>query len=186
MSAVDYILVADLLDKTEALRTVIRDLRPNFAKLEATHTGVAKTNNALLTLVIPPDGTYIRSAPILMDENVKFNFLIEIQIKQGANDGQVFRCELGQPTARNDETLGEIIEIPLVAMEFVAKEHYQSAQDLFTTPKERFINLINDYNKTSFGPVGGTTFNTGAFPFEIDLPSLKLFETYRLELSCQN
>jgi len=182
LSAVDYVLVCDLLDKTAVTRTVIRDLRPNFAKLDATHTGVAKTNNALLTLIIPPDGTFIRSAPILMDENVKFNFLIEIQLKQGANNGQVFRCELGQPTSRNDETLGEILEIPMVGMEFVAKEHYESAQDLFTTPKVRFENLINDYNQTSGAPINGTLFVFGVTT-SIDLPDTDVLRQNWLPLA---
>jgi len=151
MSAIDYILVLDLLDKTSVTRSVVRDLRPNFAKLQATHTGVAKTNNAILTLVVPPDGSFIRIAPNLMDEFVKTDFLIEIQIKQGANNGQVFRCEVGQPTARNDETLGEIIEIPMVAQEIINKEHFDSAQDLFVTPNQRFINVINDFILNAFG-----------------------------------
>jgi len=165
MSAVDYILVLDLLDKTSITRSVVRDLRPNFAKIQATHTGVAKTNNAILTLVVPPDGSFVRSAPILMDEFVKTDFLIEIQIKQGVNNGQVFRCEVGQPTARNDETLGEIIEIPMVAQEFVNKEHFDSGQDLFTTPQVRFINIIVDFSANA---IGGPIFTFG--PGQPDLP----------------
>jgi len=145
----DYDLKINLLDKTITTPTVVRDLKPFFAKVEATHTGVQKTNNALLTLVVPPDGKFIRIAPLLMDENTKNKFMIEIEITQGANVGQNFRCEIGQPTAKSDENLGEIIEIPLVAQEFVVKEHFDSPQDLFTTPAGRFLSLVFTYNFTS-------------------------------------
>jgi len=163
----DYTLKLLLLDKTIVFPvTPILDLSPFFAKVEATHTGVQKTNNALLTLYIPPDGKFIRTTPFLMDENTKFNYMIEIQITQGANVGQNFRCEIGQPTAKSDKDLGEILEIPLVAQEFVTKEHLDSFEDLFTTPNQRFLNVLNNYNKTANGSVILGIENVG----DIDLP----------------
>ncbi len=161
----DYELTINLMDKTITFPiTVLEDLKPFFAKVEATHTGVQKTNSALLTLYVPPDGKFIRTAPLLMDEETKVDFMIEIQINQGANKGHKFRCEIGQPTAKSDKDLGEILEIPLVCQEFVMKEHFDSFQDLFVTPQDHFINIINRYNSTA-----------GAFgvilnPVGIDLP----------------
>ena len=164
----DYELTINLLDKTVPFPvTVLEDLKPFFAKIEATHTGVQKTNNALLTLYIPPDGKFIRSAPLLMDETTKFNFMIEIQINQGANLGHVFRCEVGQPTAKSDKDLGEILEIPLVAQEFVTKEHFDSFHDLFVAPNDHFLNIIDNYNK-SFGVVGSGVL---LVPLAVDLPN---------------
>lgn len=114
-----------------------------------------------------------------MTEDVKFDFLIEIQLSQGGNDGHRFRCEVGQPTARSDETLGEILEIPLVGMEYVAKESYGSAQDLFTTPKDRFDNLINDYNSNAGAPGTVFTFTGGG----VDLPNLDVLKQNWLPLA---
>ncbi len=137
-------------------------MRPNFAKVDATHTGVLKTNSSILTLVIPPDGTYVTSAPFLMTETTKDEFLVEIQFIQGGNLGHKFRCEIGQPTVRDDKDLGYIIEIPMVAMEFIGKEHYDSFQDVLTPPQQRFINLVNGFNNqqgangTKYGFLGGS------------------------------
>ena len=149
----DYQLTINLLDKKASLVTSILDLTPFFAKVEATHTGVQKTNNALLTLYIPPDGKFVRSAPLLMDEFTKELYMIEVQINQGANIGQPFRCEIGQPTVKSDKDLGEIIEIPLVAQEFTLKESFGSFHDVFLAPNDHFINIILHYD-TNSGTVG--------------------------------
>jgi len=70
----------------------------------AIHTGVVKSNSVILTLVVPPDGTYVTKAPFFVDEFAKFNFLIDIQIDQFINKGHNFRCEIGQPTVKDDKS----------------------------------------------------------------------------------
>lgn len=169
MSGVDYDLFIDLIDKTVLFPvTVVQDLRPNFGRIEAVHTGVQKTNNAKLTLIIPPDGMFIRSAPFLMDEFAKANYLIEIRINQGGNLGHVFRCEIGTPSIREDEHLGEVLDIPLVGIEFRIKESYSSEHDVLVAPKTHFVNLVAKYNTAQSG---GTTMNfVGGSPSAINLP----------------
>jgi len=176
----DYDLEIVLLDKTINFPiTPVLDLKPNYAKLEAIHTGVQKTNNAILTLIIPPSGRYIRTFPLLMDENTKVNYMIQIQITQGANEGQIFRCEIGQPTAKSDKDLGEILEIPLVAQEFITKEHYDSFQDVLVAPQDHFINIVNNYNKTALGSVV-IAFDTLA---DIDIPNKDVLKQNWLPLA---
>jgi len=170
LSGVDYDLFIDLLDKTVLFPpTIIRSLRPNFGRIEVTHTGVQKNSNAKLTLVIPPDGTFVRTAPILVDEFAKTNFLIEIQINQGVNFGHVFRCEIGQPSIREDENLGEVLDIPLVAIEYRIKEAFSSEHDVLVPPATHFVNLVAKYNASQ---AGGTTMSfLGGSPTAIDLPN---------------
>jgi len=169
LSGVAYDLFVDLVDKTVLFPvTFVRNLKPNFGRLEATHTGVAKNSNAKLTLIIPPDGTFVRIAPILTDEFAKINFLIEIQINQGFEFGHVFRCEIGQPTIRVDENLGEVLDIPLVAIEFRIKEAYSSEHDILVPPQQHFVALVSKYNLSQ---QGGTSINfLGGNPANIDLP----------------
>jgi hypothetical protein len=170
LSGVDYDLVIDLIDKTVVTPvTVLQSLKPHFGRLEATHTGVAKTNNAKLTLVIPPDGQFVRIAPILTDEFAKVNYLIGIRIDQGVNIGQEFRCEIGQPTIREDENLGEVLDIPLVAIEFRIKENYSSQHDVLSPPKTHFVNLVTEFNNNQ--ALNGTLMTfVGGTPAAIDLP----------------
>jgi len=175
----DYELTINLLDKTAPAPTIVLDLVPFFAKVDATHTGVQKTNNALLTLYIPPDGKFVRTAPFLMDENTKFNFMIEIAIDQGANKGHVFRCEIGQPTAKSDKDLGEILEIPLVCQEFVTKEHFDSLQDIFVAPNDHFKNIIDTYNQTAGVGNGGVFLS----PSNLNLPNQDVLKQNWLPLA---
>ncbi len=177
----DYELTINLMDKTSNFPiTVLEDLKPFFAKLDATHTGVQKTNNALLTLYIPPNGKFIRSFPLLMEEQTKVLYMIEIQINQAPNEGHKFRCEIGQPTAKSDKDLGEILEIPLVCQEFVTKEHFDSFQELFVAPNSHFLSIINNYNKTAGAT--GVVLNVNT-PADLDLPNEDALKQNWLPLS---
>jgi len=178
MSGVDYQLTLDLLDKTNPIRTVVEDLSPEFGRLEVTHTGVQKTNNAKLTLVVPPDGKFVRTAPILIDENAKVNFLIEIQIDQAPFFGHKFRCELGQPTIREDENLGEVLDIPMVAIEFRVKESLSSFEDVELTPKRHFQEMVLRFNQTQ--PNGYNLNFLGFDANNIDLPDEPLKQNWFL------
>src|SRR3989304_74451 len=68
-----------LLNKNFEAPTPITDgqivngnLQPFRARLELVHTGNELQNNGVLTLRIPPDGTFVRKEPILIDQSIKF------------------------------------------------------------------------------------------------------------------
>jgi len=144
-----------LLDKTQILRAnalvtegpiVNGDLSELFKRAEWTNVGVSKTNNARITFKIDNLGTFIRSAPILVDELAKTKYLIEFQINQGANIGKTFRGMIGEPTIEDDEVLGELLTVSLLGLQYVVKEHAAAESYLFLPPKTVFNNRITDYN----------------------------------------
>lgn len=143
------------------------DLTPWFIKLELLHTGIAKTNSAILTLRVDQQGTFIRdnASPILVDQFTKNNYIVEIQLSQGANKGFMLRAMVGQPSIQDDVENGEILVIPMTGLQYIAKEWPISTEDYFDSPAGRFTNLIIEYtaSKGEASPILN--------PFSINLPN---------------
>ena len=53
---------------------------------------------------------------------------------------------MGTPTLITNTNLGDIVQVPIVGIEYIAKKYEVSRQDFFETPKQRFINLLTLYN----------------------------------------
>lgn len=134
-------------------RVIAGDLNPFKGRLELTNTGNSKSNNGVLTLRVPTDGTFVRKAPMLINEESKDKYLIQAQIKQpdgygGTVNGKLFRFNLGIPTLQDDADSGETIKLQLIAIEYVLKEHLTSKQLKMVNPKKSFEQRILDYNST--------------------------------------
>lgn len=156
-----YELSLQLLDKTIDAPTPIAttgrvingDLLPFKARVELVNTGNSKTDSGVLTLRIPPDGTFIRVEPILTNEEAKDRFIVQAQIRQpdgagGIRYGKVFRFTIGAPTIQDDVDGGETLKISLIPTEYRTKEHLTSKQLLFFSPKTAFETRLLDYNST--------------------------------------
>lgn len=174
MSFPFYVDSVLLLDRTQAVRAnalvnegpvVNGDLSNWKIRREWTHVGVSKTSNAVLTLRIDNLGTFIRAAPILVDQDTKNKYLIEIKISQGGINGQTFRGMIGEPTIQDDEQYGEILSVTLVGLQYIAKEHLTSEKYEFITPKANFENRLGSYNGNS--GADGPILN----PLTINLPN---------------
>ena len=81
------------------------DLTPFRHKMEAVNTGNQLQNHGTIILRVPPDGTFVRKEPILIDESAKDDYIIQFQMKQDRNkdgifeeEGKLFRFFIGQPT----------------------------------------------------------------------------------------
>ena len=161
MSVTEYYeYTLELLDKTIDAPTTIAttgriingDLTPFRHRLELVNTGNSKTDNGVMTLRIPPDGTFIRTAPILIDEGAKDRFVIQAQIRQsdgagGTRKGKIFRFTVGAPTIQDDEG-GETLKVQLIPTEYRIKEHLTSKQLKFFSPRSSFEKRLTDYNIT--------------------------------------
>lgn len=156
-----YELSLQLLDKTIGApttypttgRIINGNLLPFKARVELVNTGNSKTDNGVLTLRIPPDGTFIRTEPILTNEEAKDRFIIQAQIRQsdgagGIRYGKIFRFTVGAPTIQDDVDSGETLKLSLIPTEYRLKEHLTSKQLLFFTPKKAFEKRLTDYNIT--------------------------------------
>lgn len=152
---------------------VAGDISSFKASVEFTHTSPAtnRVSSAIVKLKIPADGKFARTAPNLMDENAKNNYLIKIQMSQEANTGKEFRGEIGEPTIIQDPNFGEVISIPCESIDRSIREIPVSPIQLSTTPKQRFIKIIEDYEEGR-GSTGGTLigFRGGNADTAIDLP----------------
>ncbi len=162
MSVNDYYeLTLQLLDKTIGAPTPIAttgrivngNLEPFRHRIELVNTGNTNTDNGVLTLRIPPDGTFIRTEPILVNEEAKDKYIIQAQIRQGdgsggTRKGKVFRFTIGAPTIQDDVDGGETLKISLIPTEYRVKEHLTSKQLKFFTPKKAFEKRCTDYNIT--------------------------------------
>jgi hypothetical protein len=156
-----YEMTLELLDKTIDAPTPIAttgriingNLLPFKARVELVNTGNSKTDNGVLTLRIPPDGTFIRTEPILTNEEAKDKYVIQAQIRQadglgGTRKGKLFRFTIGAPTIQDDPETGETLKISLIPTEYRVKEHLTSRQLLFKSPRTAFEQRCLDYNST--------------------------------------
>ena len=187
MSVSDYYeLTLQLLDKTQSTPTPINlgrisngDLSPYRASLTLTNTGNHKTDSGVLQLRIPQDGTFVRREPILVNESVKDRFVIQAQIRQadgsgGLRKGKIFRFTVGSPTIDDAVQSGETITLNLIPMQYRLKEHLQSKQLFFYTPRKSFEKRLTEYNATKGSAEPSVEFDTTtptlpARP-DIDLP----------------
>ena len=152
---------ARVINGTSPLTAVENNLAPWLVRLDINNTGVSKTNSGTLTLRVDGVGTFIRSGPILIDQNTKNNYLIEMQLKQDLdNDGNtsdpneegfVLRAMIGQPQISIDQSYGEILKINLVGIEYRLKEGMTSKDHIFQTPDESFFNRILEANNNATG-----------------------------------
>lgn len=137
----------------EAGRIVNGDLTPYRASLVLTNTGNNKTDSGVLTLRVPPDGTFVRQEPVLVNSKSKDLYVIQAQIRQadgsgGVRYGKVFRFIIGTPTIDDSVGDGETITLNLLPIEYRLKEHLQSKQLYFFTPRDSFERRLLDYNST--------------------------------------
>jgi len=131
------------------------DLQPFRARLELVNTGNELQNNGVITLRIPPDGTFVRKEPILIDESAKDDYIIQARIKQDRDkdgvyetEGRLFRFFIGQPSLIDDALTGETLKITLISVEYHTRETLDSERITFPfkTPKEAFFRRVSAYN----------------------------------------
>jgi len=141
--------------------SVIPNTENNLAdwliRAEITNTGVSKVNTGSLKLRIDEKGTFVRASPILVDEQTKNNYLIEIQIKQDLNgdgdftdaneQGIVLRGIIGSPTIMQSSAYGEILNINITSIAHHFKEQLTSDWHLFDTPKQSFQKRMDSSNE---------------------------------------
>jgi len=149
-----------LLDQNQNTPTPITDgqvingdLTPFRHRMEAVNVGNHIQNNGILILRVPPDGTFVRKEPILIDESAKDDYIIEFQMKQDRNkdgvfeeEGKLFRFFIGQPTLQDDEHVGETLKINLIPVEYRTRETLDSERFVFTTPDTAFNRRLTNYN----------------------------------------
>jgi len=129
------------------------DLTPFRHRMEAVNTGNQLQNNGVLLLRVPPDGTFVRKEPILIDESAKDDYIIQFQIKQDRDkdgvfeeEGKLFRFFIGQPTLQDDEHIGETLRITLIPVEYRTKETLDSRLLRLKNPKDAFQDRATFYN----------------------------------------
>lgn len=152
MSSYDSFLLR-LIDKTNSTPTGITeggliagDISPYFFRAELLHSIVNRTANVSILLVIPESGIFATAAPKLLDQDAQDKYYIEARIEQSGNFTKLFRLRIGQPTLYQDDSVSNAIKVPVVGIEYVAREFPSSRQDKFETPKQHFINLLSEYN----------------------------------------
>lgn len=141
------------------------------------NTGNQKQNNGILILRIPPDGTFIRKEPILVDETAKDDYLIQVQLKQDRDkdgiyetEGKLFRFVIGQPTIIEDEHGGEMLKLNLISVEYKTRETLDSERITltdsertpFVTPKDAFTRRVLAYNEIKGTDNPALFFTTGS------------------------
>lgn len=129
------------------------DLTPFRHRMEAVNTGNQLQNNGILLLRVPPDGTFVRKEPILIDESAKDDYIIQFQIKQDRDkdgvfeeEGKLFRFFIGQPTLQDDEHIGETLRITLIPTEYRTRETLDSRLLRLKNPKDAFQDRATFYN----------------------------------------
>jgi len=171
---VDEIL---LLDKTQTnvtsssdlpvsiTGTVVGDLTPWRVRLEMTNTGETGVDNSgNIKLRIDENKTFIKTGPLLLQEDAKTKYLIQAKITQTFSDGsqvvsKLFRFQLGTATVDVDERQGSMISLTLQEIQYAAREAFTSNELRFVTPREALNFRINDMNQTQ---PSGVTFAIGA------------------------
>ncbi|MGH7901853.1 MAG: hypothetical protein ACRENZ_08965, partial [Thermodesulfobacteriota bacterium] len=191
-----------LLDKNLEAPTPITDgqiingdLAPFRHRIELVGTGNQKQNNGILILRIPPDGTFVRKEPILVDETAKDDYIIQVRLKQDLNkdgvyetEGRLWRFIVGQPTLVDDVHDGETLKLNLISLEYKTKETLDSERietldserTIFVTPFDAFTRRIFSYNEIK-GSNNPALFITPGVTGSIKLPnnSLSLKQEWR-------
>ena len=156
------------------LDPVKNNLDEYFLKCEVINSGNVLTDNCRFTFRIDAVGTFIRTAPILMDENAKFNYLIDFQIKQGSASSKLFRFEISQAIIQEDEKFGEVLVIVGRGREYIFKESITSRPLFFLNPAEAFDERINDFSANTPGDDGPAVGNvTNNLTLDTDVEPLQ-------------
>lgn len=162
MTTTNYAYTVTLLDRGQKNRTPINqnpdsthaeidggDITSWVVRIEYENTGIKKMNNAEISLRMDSLGTFFRTDPNFFTSAAKTQYLIELQISQVINgvttNGKIFRGEIGEPSIQEDESVGELIRLPLRDIAYSTKETPVSAEDIFLTPYGRFFNLALGY-----------------------------------------
>lgn len=177
MSSYDSFLLR-LIDKTQSGSPVgiteggliAGDISPFFIRSEMEHSITEKTSNVTVVLYIPESGIFSTAAPKLLAEDAQDKYYLEAQIEQDSVFTRVFRMRIGQPTLIQEANIGEAIKIPVVGIEYIAKEFPVSRQDDSVSAKQRFLNLSTYYNSTK--GADNPALNTPAG--NVDLPDVPL------------
>ena len=145
--------------------TVAGDMTPFFIRCEMLHSITNRTGNLTLLLFVPPDGIFTTIAPKLLNDDAQDKYYIQAQVTQNAVAGRLFRMRIGQPTLIQEESVGEVLKVPVVGIEYIAREWPTSSQDINLDAKQRFLNVIAEFNANG----GADNPKINAAPGDIDL-----------------
>ena len=152
-----------LLDKTQSgvtsstdlpvsmTGTVVGDLTPWRIRLEMTNTGETGVDNSgRLTLRLDENKTFIKTGPLLLQEDAKTKYYIQAKITQtisgSSMDSKLFRFQLGTVTIDVDERQGSLIQVTLQEIQYAARESFTSNEMRFVTPRQALAKRVIDYN----------------------------------------
>jgi len=173
LSSYDSFLLR-IIDKTNNTPTGITDngliggdISPFFVRAELLHSVINKTNNVTLMLYIPEDGKFATIAPKLLDDDAQDKYYLEAQIEQDGNFTRVFRLRIGQPTLMYEDGIGEMMKIPVIGIEYIAREYPTSLNEDFTSAKQHFLNELTQFNANRGADNPTLAFQTN----DIDLPT---------------
>ena len=167
--------VVRIIDKTSPIPIGISDgglidgdlLAPQHVARVTQKKGDGLVPSAVLSLYIPLNGQFVKTAPILIDKDAPDKYLIEIEMKQVGKTSKRQRYRLSTPTFTDDPDLGEIMQIPLESIAFNAlKESKCALNDELVNPQQRVINLLNFNNVQGGNQNVLLLFDTG----DIDIP----------------
>lgn len=168
----------DLLQSADPSMTGDGDLRPWRVRLAMTNTGEdGVVNSGTIKLRIDEQKRFIQTEPVLVDEDAKTKYLIEVRIKQrnpagGADlEGKIFRFQLGSPSIDVDKGVA-LLTISLQEIQFRVKEVVSSRELRFISPNTAFSSRIIDFNSDQAG-TGVTLITT---PTLNKLPTAPLLE----------
>jgi len=163
----NYLYSLLLRDRTQTTPTTVTegnvisgDLLPYHLKSELTNVAHSTlVDNMRITFRIDPDGTFIRAAPLLTDEDTKTKYVIDAQITQDGELGKLFRMEISQAMIQEDENYGEVLVITGRGQEYWGNELLSARPLFFRNPDGAFNDRITDFNINSHGdnPKIGTT-----------------------------
>ena len=118
------------------------------------------TKNGTLVLRCP-DGLFQTKEPVLSDETAKSRYLVQVQLSQGNNAGQLFRFEISKCTIEKGEK-GHHASLELTAYDIRLEEFVDSENLILKNPKESFkqriINFTAGRDLSSVGSIK-LTFN---------------------------
>ena len=160
MARVNYTKTIKLMDKGQTQSKTYPssgavsngDLTNWIVSMQLTNSTGSAVDTCRIVLRTDPAGTFIRTGPILIDENSKYKYLIEAQISQGSTDGKLFRFEISSVELKEDQQNGEILVVSGRGLEYILKETLDSERIFFKTPKMAFMQRLQNYTtNSSFG-----------------------------------
>lgn len=149
----------DLLSSVDPTMTGDGDMRPWRVRLAMTNTGEdGVVNSGTIKLRVDEAKRFIQTAPILVDEDAKTKYLIEVKIKQrnpagGADlEGKTFRFQLGSPSIDVDKNV-TLLTISLQEIQYRIKETYASRELRFVSPAKAMFDRVIDFNNAQISGV---------------------------------